>query len=383
MLNALVFLPADLDQSVDMSYGWSILRHSIPAHRWITVEAKTPADWFAENEALIGSLQGPTIVILHPFLTVCRNLVAELNGVLALTNASCVSPADLRGVGLSERTLHYATLRGLERDAEGFRRDGQQAFAYDGRTPHLALFREGALAHFLREHHPWSGQLPADSLIVPSALVHDHSGYYTGARPEVLALLPEQICRFLDVGGGEGYFAASVKKLRTCETHVAEINNAVAKKAAGRVDMVWVGDIFDQREMPSFDFITALDMLEHVDNPDALLDHFSSLLLPDGRILISLPNLGHWSVVCDLLEGFWDYIAVGISCRTHQRFFSRSTICDLFSRSGWVIERLEETRHLAPPGWIDELQRLGTQLNLAVDRNSLETYAFLVLAHRP
>lgn len=380
MLNALVFLPDHLDQSEDMSHGWAILKADIPAERWIVVEGRTPADWLAANGASLRALTGQVLVVFNPRLTACRNLVAELREAQRRSGAPCVLPADRNGVG-APAALYYATLRGLERDAESCRRQGLAAFPYDGRTVHLALFDAAALAR-LAEQPSWAGEPPAGSLIVPTTLVHDHSGYYAGDRPEVLALLPEKIERLLDVGGGEGHFAASVKARKGCEAHVAELNPAVARLAAQRVDRAWAGDIFGHRDLPRFDCITALDMVEHVDDPEALLARLGGLLSEDGRLVVSLPNLGHWSVVADLLEGYWDYIAVGIACRTHRRFFARSTIEDLFARAGWVIERCEPTLHPAPPGWVDRFDGLGRDLALAVDRASLETYAYLVVARR-
>ncbi|RIX44171.1 MAG: class I SAM-dependent methyltransferase [Rhodocyclales bacterium GT-UBC] len=375
MLNALAFLPEDLDHSEDMSHGWAVLQACVPAGHWQVVRTAEPGRWLAEHAESLRAQDGPLLVIYNPMLTVCRDLVATLHDALRDSRAPCVIPADRSGVG-SPAALYYATLRGLERDAAGLR--ARPPFAYDGRPVHLALFADAGSA----VQAAGAPALPTGSLIVPGALVHDHSAYYAGERPEVLALLPERIGRFLDVGGGEGKFAASVRQAKGCEAHVAELNPAVAARAADRVDRVWAGDIFGQAEMPRFDCITALDMVEHVDNPEALIACLGNLLNEDGRLVVSLPNLGHWSVVGDLLEGYWDYIAVGIACRTHRRFFSRSTMEDLFSRAGWIIERCESTLHPAPPGWVERLAALGKDLALNVDAASLETYAYLVVARR-
>ena len=48
-----------------------------------------------------------------------------------------------------------------------------------------------------------------------------------------------------------------------------------------------------------------------------------SLLKTNGTILISLPNIQHYSSVFTLLFGFWDYKEWGILDRTHLKFFTK------------------------------------------------------------
>ena len=49
---------------------------------------------------------------------------------------------------------------------------------------------------------------------------------------------------------------------------------------------------------------------------------------PGGRLVLSVPNVGHWAVVEDLLAGRWDYLPIGLLCYTHYRFFTRRTLAD-------------------------------------------------------
>ena len=44
------------------------------------------------------------------------------------------------------------------------------------------------------------------------------------------------------------------------------------------------------------------------------------VLPPGGVVVLSVPNVGHWSVVADLLAGRWDYLPAGLVCVTHLRF---------------------------------------------------------------
>jgi SAM-dependent methyltransferase len=211
---------------------------------------------------------------------------------------------------------------------------------------------------------------------VPGAYVYDLGGYYQSARTELLPLIPSGVKKILDIGGGEGRFLAAAKELLGCETHLCEINVGVAERARARVDHVHIGD-FLRLDMPrNFSCITFLDMLEHVTNPERYLRRARQLLEPEGVIIASIPNVGHWTVVADLVEGCWDYAPAGIHCITHLRFFTKKSIAELFADCGLVIERWESVR-VPPPPWFD-LSALASAL--AIDCESLSTLAWHCVA---
>lgn len=70
-----------------------------------------------------------------------------------------------------------------------------------------------------------------------------------------------------------------------------------------------------------FDFIILGDVLEHLREPDKVLETIKDYLTEDGMILASIPNVMHISVIKPLLSGFWTYKSAGILDQTHLRFF--------------------------------------------------------------
>lgn len=62
----------------------------------------------------------------------------------------------------------------------------------------------------------------------------------------------------------------------------------------------------------AFDVITLVDVLEHLKDPIALLHRLERLLAPQGRLLLSVPNVAHASVRLELLNGQFDYETTGI-----------------------------------------------------------------------
>jgi hypothetical protein len=85
--------------------------------------------------------------------------------------------------------------------------------------------------------------------------------------------------------------------------------------------------------------MTFADVLEHLVEPAAVLRHLRRWLSDSGRILISIPNIRHESVVLPLLvEGRWEYADSGILDRTHLRFFTRDGVLKLLVDAGFELE---------------------------------------------
>src|SRR5262249_23174481 len=52
-----------------------------------------------------------------------------------------------------------------------------------------------------------------------------------------------------------------------------------------------------------FDVVFCGEVIEHLFNPDALLDEVRELVRPDGIVVLSTPNLGYWANRLLLLAG--------------------------------------------------------------------------------
>lgn len=284
----------------------------------------------------------------------CIEILADaLDGGLA-SAAAC----DAAGCGGAD----YLTLRGFERFTAS-KRQLNAATGPDAAAPLALVARLAALTA-----GKW---YPAPRL--PNAWVHDFSGYRTHRREEMLALLPEECPSLLDVGGGAGGFVAALKARRPdCRTALVEMSRPACEQAQAHADRVWEGDFLSLGIDERFGCISFLDVLEHVTEPLAMLAKARSLLTADGCVIASIPNVGHWSIVADLLEGRWDYAPAGILCITHLRFFTRHGIAALFAEAGLVIEAWSGER-LPPPPWF-ETRTLAS--HLAIDEESLATVAW-------
>jgi len=185
------------------------------------------------------------------------------------------------------------------------------------------------------------GCAPAGTEARPTGQRHQDPIYFSHARPEILALIPDSARRVLDVGCGAGRLGDALKARQQAEVWGIELNDQAAELARQRLDQVVVGDVETldvDFEPATFDAVVCGDIVEHLREPDRLLRRAREWLAPDGCLIASIPNVRHHSVVCSLLQGNWTYELAGLLDRTHLRFFTRREIEKLFVRAGFAIE---------------------------------------------
>lgn len=363
--------------SEELRFGWEILQRDLPQTQLERTEAKNFLElWTCARHCILARPdmrdEARVLLLKHAHVMLAPDCLAHLEAAMDLVCKDRLVQVDLvqgfdSGHPPQGTPVDYATWRGMERYAASLKNDVVQS-AYDNARL-LSLSTVGAL-----RRHSTPDTLSTSHAC--SAFGHDFSGYHSGKREEMIPLIPQQSRCVLDVGGGAGGFLQALQAERHCETHLAEYSPQACAAAEGHVDRIWQGDFLTQEIDQRFDCITFLDVLEHIENPLIWLKRATSLLAPDGCVVASIPNVGHWSVVADLLEGRWDYAPVGIHCITHLRFFTRHGIQALFAQADLAIEHVESTRLPAPPWW----RTPNMDGKLAVDEDSLSSYAFLVRA---
>lgn len=88
-----------------------------------------------------------------------------------------------------------------------------------------------------------------------------------------------------------------------------------------------------------FDYIIFTDVLDHLQLPHKVLQNIHRYLKKDGRIIASIPNVRHISVISNLLQGRWIYQDADVLDRTYLRFFTFVEIIKLFQENGYKVER--------------------------------------------
>jgi len=128
----------------------------------------------------------------------------------------------------------------------------------------------------------------------------------------------------LDVGSGSGVVGAKLRDLGF------SVVNGVEADAEARVRTAplytEIGPSLRFFAGRTFGVVLLLDVIEHMTQPDQFMSELLTLLTPGATILLSVPNVAHWSVRLPLLFGAFRYTERGILDRTHVRFFTRRSL---------------------------------------------------------
>ena len=165
-------------------------------------------------------------------------------------------------------------------------------------------------------------------------------GYHDLLRREILELIPSDANKILDLGCGAGNLGAALKKRQPCTVHGIELSKGAAEYAAKNLDHVWCDNLnrFDPTFIKQkYDTLIFADILEHLISPWRALKKFSSVLADGGTVIASIPNVAHPWVVANLKKGVFRYEPAGILDITHLRFFTKTSICQLFYTAGLKI----------------------------------------------
>ena len=213
----------------------------------------------------------------------------------------------------------------------------------------------------------------------PGAYVHRYGPMNRQARPDLVALVPEGARAVLDVGCARGETAETLRARGVAYLAGIEPDEEDARAARRVFDHVVAASLESVREAwgGRFDAILFGDVLEHLVDPAAALERVRPWLSPGGVVVASVPNVGHWAVVSDLVEGRFDYVPYSLLSGTHVRFFTRQTLRDLFASCGYRVERVQTLTLPASPEDSARLALLSTLPGASPDLGVAE---FLLVA---
>lgn len=184
--------------------------------------------------------------------------------------------------------------------------------------------------------------------------------------------------RVLDVGSSSGYLAQPLVGRGNIVVGL-ELDPEAARAAEAFCEQVLVGDV-ETMELPfepgSFDVVLLGDVIEHLRDPVAALARLRPLLRPEGRLVLSTPNVANWAIRLSLLAGRWRYTDRGILDRSHTHLFTRSTLAETIERAGYRLVRIDYT--VPVPGDSDVLDGIGRAVGRV--RPSLFAYQFVAVA---
>ncbi len=167
--------------------------------------------------------------------------------------------------------------------------------------------------------------------------------YYNSKRHEILDIISGLNLApgflHLDIGAGYGSFLSEVNNNFKTIPHGVELQEECIPKLTENATFTFQGDcisVLDEIKT-KFHLITALDVVEHVDEWQKLLTGIRSHLRDNGFAIFCVPNIQNIRIILDLISGRWTYTSSGILDSTHLRFFTRKSFSFGLETNGFRI----------------------------------------------
>jgi SAM-dependent methyltransferase len=187
------------------------------------------------------------------------------------------------------------------------------------------------------------------SVIEAHPLIGDYDAkreisYFGNARADYVSVLPVDGMSILELGCGNGATGALALSEGKARCYVGiELFPEMAAEAGQVLTEVHCGDI-EQIEVPygpgTFDGLILSEVLEHLLDPQTVLQRLVRTLKPGAIVLASSPNICHWRNLVSLGRGRFRYTDSGMMDRTHLRWFTPESFRELFEGAGVVVDRL-------------------------------------------
>jgi 2-polyprenyl-3-methyl-5-hydroxy-6-metoxy-1,4-benzoquinol methylase len=168
--------------------------------------------------------------------------------------------------------------------------------------------------------------------------------YYTADRGDIVDFLNAHgpFDRALDIGCAAGRLGRQLQEagiVDSCDG--IEPHPVAATMASSQIQRVWNSDLagaLSQVPWLDYDLFILADVLEHLIDPWQTLRDIHDRARPGARLMVSVPNVRHKSVVFPLLfQGRFDYVDAGIMDRTHLHFFTPGSLRAMVEASGWRV----------------------------------------------
>lgn len=165
-------------------------------------------------------------------------------------------------------------------------------------------------------------------------------GYPWSIDRQVLNWVPEN-SSVLEFGCATGYMGHYLNEQKKCTIVGVEKDSASAQKASRYYKKIIEGDLDNPAVLNAidgqYDVVLFVAILEHLIDPKKVLSQIRQFVKPNGMLIVTLPNVAHWSIRMMLLKGNFNYSDYGILDRTHLRFFNLKAAQALVADAGYEI----------------------------------------------
>ncbi len=141
----------------------------------------------------------------------------------------------------------------------------------------------------------------------------------------------------LDIGCGRSLLAEEYARRGIT---VVGVDNLSQEKVSKSIHAYVRHDLEKPLDLPYgrvFDYVILSDVIEHINNRDALMNTLRRHLKTDGKLVASTGNIAIWFYRMSLLLGRFEYGPRGILDRTHVHLYTLDTFQRFFRQKGYKL----------------------------------------------
>lgn len=147
----------------------------------------------------------------------------------------------------------------------------------------------------------------------------------------------------LEVACHTGYISNWLKKHENNVTGIELFQPALDKAKPYLVNSIQ-GNIEDfetwkKLKSQKFDAILFMHILEHLIDPQKVLEFAKEHLKEGGKIVICIPNISNWNSRVNIFRGNFSYTETGLMDKTHLRFVNYFTMIELIESAGYKVAK--------------------------------------------
>lgn len=176
--------------------------------------------------------------------------------------------------------------------------------------------------------------------------------YQTNTRNDVINFIISKKIkrpkRILEIGGGAGYTTKTLCEIFNCQGTNIDIKLPKVKaKGIDHVEMNMNSEYnLNKLSHNKFDLILALDVIEHIEDTEKLLEFIKSISSDNTYLFISLPNIKNIRVPFYIyFKNTFPRKNAGIFDKTHLRWFTKKDIIKLILNKGYKYVDSTYTDH--------------------------------------
>lgn len=162
----------------------------------------------------------------------------------------------------------------------------------------------------------------------------------------ILKKIKDNSISVLDIGGGTGWLPDLIRSIdnRVIDTQIVDIDNKAATTATSKGHKYFCGTIETFETDKKYQLILLLNLIEHVANPQIVLEKAFKLLAPGGFVIIKTPNYKSWDATI-----FKNLHWGGYHCPRHWVIFNKQSFEALAIKCKFTIEKFNYTQ--GAPFW--------------------------------